>query len=212
MSDEAGSQSDQSRTADQADILDQISESMVTSSFCQRQFLPHGSFCQILSRQRIDVALPGAPPELVDFIEVKARKVFATVTWATRKSGENLVKVMRPFLHRLDDEMLYHEVKPQCKYVSGHKCSHSTAFNLLHESSWSRVSVQAFYNDRWCFHAPVFLTTHLQHTLTSMTILPFQPNDEECSERPNGGFGMVSKATIHREHQKLTTVCVQYHS
>lgn len=180
------------------------------SPFCKRQFLPQDLLSQLLSKQSIDAALPGASPELVDDVDRKARKVFATVVFATRDSGKRLVNVMHPFLNKFDDEMLYQESDKQCQFFRRGNCSHSPAFNLLHGPSWKCATVQAFYNDRWLFNAPVFRTNGPPHNLASQTILPFLPNGEDGSQTLNGGFSTVTEATIHRQHQDVTTVC-HYH-
>lgn len=186
-------------------LPNQITKRLVMSRFDKKRFLPDKCFPLIFSATNVRAALPGASQDLLQFVNDKATRTFATVLRASQKSNKDLVSVMNSFLENgLDDTRLAGDHEPQCKYANDSECVHDDAFNVLHnEELWDNTAVQNFFDLRWMFLAPVFKASEFGHDFAPSAVLPFEWVESDSSKNPIGGFSRIQKARIHPDHHDI---------
>jgi hypothetical protein len=166
-----------------------ILENSIKSGFerTPHKFVPEGVIDELITEERIKMIL-GTPistreeTELVDFIRMRAKKVFVILIYIRTPSLLTALKWWRR--KNLDDRDLPIMIQP-----------------LRKKQSW----FGDFYVEQWGFLAPVFTTTQYNHDLDKAHILPFVSKE---SDSLIGSSGTVSQYFIHRNH--LNPVSMNY--
>lgn len=187
-------------------LLGPITDAMVRGTYDEKRFLPKDCFNELFSENNVKAALPGASRNLVDFTKTHAIRIFATVIFATEKSGKELVLIMESFRQRdFRDTHLSLDDDPQCGFLKSSQCSHNPVFNVFHDRKLWPASplVRMFFHDRWKFLAPVFEGSSIRYDLMGRTILPFDLVKQNQDENSVGGFSEVQKAKIRASHQDI---------
>ena len=197
-------------------LKDELRSKMVESLFdkTQTSFLPQGAFDTIISRERIKEAIRSTDDALVDFICLKAPKLFAIT--AFRESRDRLRAVMSCFFkNNFQDKDLPMEKWSNDRYLKTLAEDIEHPFASMEENmeenvedednrSWGYSNIYDLQRDQFKFLAPI-LSTDTPSQDTWGLIMPFIEKGVSYAE---GSFGMISKYKIHPDHiqRPLNTV------
>jgi hypothetical protein len=182
-----------------------ISSGLVRSEFDCKEFLPEERFRLLFNRSSIHTCLPTATKGLVDFINEKGKRVFATVLLCTDLDGAELVSLLESF-HRqqfCDSHLpIACQCPPECdsqKRAHLHTLSHAKLSGLLHPF-WRAHMISRFYHGQWAFLSPNSSNNVVMDKLYQDSILPFTSLSDTVQE---GHFRTVYQATMPIEHQDV---------
>ncbi|KAH0432247.1 tol-like protein [Colletotrichum camelliae] len=164
------------------------------------EFLPEGCLDDLINREalRDDLfsekgALDLEDEKVIDFINTRAKKVFATTYCVLGRGGSELVTTMKYFLSvGFSDKVL------PIEDLRSHR-KRSKALVAL-QKTWVPMRIRNFYQAQWMFLAPVFSRDHFHHVLSANIVLPFVWVNKVTKE---GRFSKVYEVKIHENHQKL---------
>jgi hypothetical protein len=186
-------------------LREAISSGLVRSEFDRKEFLPEKTFRLLFDRSSIHACLPTATKGLVDFVNEKGRRVFATVLLCTDLDGAGLLSLLENF-HRqqfCDSHLpIARQCPPECdnqKRGHLHTLSH-VKFSGFHHPFWRTYMISRFYHGQWAFLSPTFLNNIVMDRLYPDTVLPFTSLNDAAQE---GYFSTVYQATMPIEHQDV---------
>jgi|SRR2546421_3013005 len=162
-------------------------------------YLPEGCINELVIEATIKETLKSSLDSLsvseqklfVEFIEQKAKKVFATAILASLRDYE-LCQAMRKFR----DYGFVDDLLPIPNYKSNSTARIPDAFS---DKPWTEWKFFQFYNHQWKFLVPVFMKDQLKYNFERDCILPFKSVGSQPKE---GTFGDVFEVEIHESHQK----------
>lgn len=153
------------------------------------KFSPRGELEKVMTEARVIQEISVLPfstdQSLVDFILRNANRLFAISLLSGLRSYE-LNEAMRSFKHQkiTNESLPFSEV-------------HFQDSQYFPSNLWGNVRLENFRNHQWRF--PNTLFSNSEHiTLQSEAIFPFT----ESEELAEGGFGAVSRVTVHQSHLK----------
>ena len=187
-------------------LLNDIEKSLIKSHFPRsggKEFLPLKSLESLLSRDIIQRDLPGASDDLIDFVDKKAKRTFATVVMTLPGYSRcSLTSVMESFQrHGFDDSCLpieKHLKEQLAPCPDGCSGRHATALDVFHDSQLGR-HISSFRRNQWTFLAPKFPLREESRALHDDCILPFT---EFGGDPKDGTFGRVLRAKLRVDHQE----------
>ncbi|KAK4182114.1 hypothetical protein QBC35DRAFT_421252 [Podospora australis] len=182
-------------------------ESQFRKSDAQR-FLPEGSLDDLIDTDAILWELEDEEEltrrtdlrDLTEFIDTRARKLFAITIRHLGFSGSDLRKTMQLFKDKgFDDKQLPLKPLQSLGDYSEHQLA---AFNAgLRRPIWSMSQIEHFFAGQWKFLVPVFeIATEKQYhqDFARACILPFTKSYTARSDK--GSFGQVYKYQVHPNH------------
>jgi hypothetical protein len=186
-------------------LYDKIWGAMQQNDDSTKRFLPAKSLDQLITEEAVTAALESMKPlpegidlrELVCFVCIEARGVFATLVWSGR---EHLI--LGFYRARFTDQML--PVVQSGEGLSSYKEEFSSAAQIAFSyTRWHTREITDFYDDQWAFLSPVFQRNKFHHQLPRQYHMPFL----STTHGDAGRFGNVRKSTIHRDHLDIDIVC-----
>jgi len=172
------------------------------SAWNNTEFLPEGSFDELINRKEVQVELPNIPSELVDFICKEAKRVFATMLFCGLDEQE-LISTIESFQnHVVTDALLPipFESAESCQKEKDSWCSNNSALHAFHCLPWRSSSVITFCEAQWKFLAPVFTFEKFSEAaLQPSYILPFI-STKQAFQGPDSDLFDVE---IHEDHQEI---------
>ena len=164
-------------------LLRCIDDAQVTNMF-KKRFVPRLALSSIISQKILRPILAEFTPadmldETEDFILQGASKVFCILAYIGY-SGH-----IHKFIEK--DGLLLRQIDEDLPLGKGR----------LRTVADDNLFINSFYEKQWQFCAPVISQRIIPRTLEDETVLPFL-----TSERiDQGGFGVITKITIHPEHK-----------
>lgn len=168
----------------------------------EKSFLPADQIDNIVTREAIREEFQAAPrfdpealspedlEEIIDFVETKAKRVFAISCLSNLRGGE-LVWAMCSFS---DSEF----VDTDLPFKDGNFAKDPFCRDEK-DSPWADARIHNFKKEQWSLLAPVFSPEHFTIELEPEHILPFTRKESTMKQ---GGFGQVFQVDIHPAHQK----------
>ncbi|EQB54101.1 hypothetical protein CGLO_06102 [Colletotrichum gloeosporioides Cg-14] len=188
-------------------LMDPLEKSVFDT---RKDFLPEGCLQKIVSRKAIQFELFGKkdvlhPDEesLVNFIDRRAKKVFATAYVALGSGGHSLLVTMSYFrsLNFIDESLPMKNFRNESKRNTQAEVPYP--FNRDQGKSflriWPKLKVRNFYQTQWMFLAPVFSKDYHHHILSIDIVLPFVWVNHVIK---GGRFSKVYEVEIHESHQE----------
>ncbi|KAI1357894.1 hypothetical protein F5Y08DRAFT_346272 [Xylaria arbuscula] len=188
-----------------SDLQPMIESSLVRSDFTSsrgKDFLPTQSYESLLTRANIRNDLPGASDDLIDFIDKRAKRTFATVllTLAGFHTNTGMTSIMNSFQqHGFDDNCLPIDEGLNSNLENHLKGCQANPLSVFRDDRLRRT-IYTFYTNQWAFLAPKFPLEKNSRTLHRNCILPFTEFGGESKE---GTFGEVFPAKLRVDHQKM---------
>ena len=142
------------------------------------KFVPEGIIHELITEDQIKAALNTQAAtveeaELVEFIRMRAKKIFAIAIYVQPNKILPIIKWWKK--KDMDDRDL----------------------PITSQPAWKKPWLSEFCDGQWMFLAPVFSTTQYNHNLDEAHILPFV---YKRSDSGRGSFGVVSQYVIQRKH------------
>ncbi|KAI0968942.1 kinase-like domain-containing protein [Xylaria arbuscula] len=162
------------------------------------KFLPLKSFQSLFTREKIQKELSGASNELIDFVDKRAKRTFATVLQTlVAQHKSSITRVMESFrAHEFDDTSLPIENEQLASYPNDCEGKHAPTLKVFHDKMLSQC-YSTFLENQWKFLAPKFPLPKERRVLHRDCILPFTESGEYERE---GGFSRVCKAKLRVDH------------
>ncbi|KAK3987698.1 hypothetical protein QBC44DRAFT_360636 [Cladorrhinum sp. PSN332] len=225
MSPSSGSSSESESSDDEVGLSDRIRELEVVSEFDKGpdpKFIPEGTLDHVITKKAILQALwdedsesPADVKRLADFIEQRAKRLFAVVVRYIGLEGTALLRAMRLFRDGpnggfTDDSL---PIPPLHEYplpggAPSRPRSHVLAlFNPNGRKAkviWNNSRIETFYRHQWKVLVPIFevATEHKYNDNFELGYIPFIKKYE--NEGGRGAFGHVCKYKIHPNHLRNT--------
>jgi hypothetical protein len=173
------------------DLLRRVDDAQVTNMF-QKRFVPRMALESICCPQILRPILATFTPadvldETVDFVVQGARKVFCILAYIGFPSH------IRNFIEK--DGLLPHQVDEDLPLSR----------DQLRMVADDDFFINYFYEKQWQFCAPVISQRLIPRDLKDETILPFLTSEQIAQ----GGFGVITKITIHPEHKSAEISSVE---
>lgn len=177
-----------------------------------KPYFPDSACLTLLNVGRIKSVLPEGPPELIDFIDKKAKKIFAITVLSNPAELHSAMDAF--FRHNvidadglpierkltnpgecssLDEQSVCAE---QCIGEKPGRCQHDTRLNVFHHRIWDRTRIGTFYIQQWSFFLHQFHHDLFTYELHSHCILPFIKTVEQSSTISPGHFSRVTQAEM----------------
>ncbi len=190
----------------QESLGDKIYKNFVNSQFNDedpKSYLPEGCIDKLVTRASIGEALSQGlvsmplreREELVQFIERKAKKVFA-ITMIVIMDGKKLCLAMKDFMrYDFGDDSKHLPLSQEAR-----KDNWPRPLAFRNKELWNRLRLFKFHDEQWKFFVPIFSKAKFHYDLEWRHILPFQ--SVKGSQPKTGSFGKVFEVEIHEAHQK----------
>ncbi|KIW78369.1 hypothetical protein Z517_08204 [Fonsecaea pedrosoi CBS 271.37] len=192
-------------------LKDRLRDERKESCIDKKKFVPESCLDTHLTKENIEAELERkdivVTTELVDFIQTKAKKLFAILVYS-----EILEAIIGCYEHQLMDDhlpLLLRKVDNRYEISSLSEnepsdVSFQVASDVFRIGSkdgtwkWNRGRLHDFAENQWQFMAPVFKKERYRYKLDGQHILPFVSVGKE----KGGGFSKVYRVTIHHAHQQ----------
>ncbi|KAL9616668.1 MAG: hypothetical protein Q9160_008491 [Pyrenula sp. 1 TL-2023] len=180
-------------------LQDEILLNLAESKFGNEKrenYLPEGCLEELITKATVRENLKYSADAseqrlLVDFIDRRAKKVFAITLLAVK--NDELFQAMKQFQeHDFTDDAL-----PVSDINNSHIAEIRQAFS--DGKLWNMFRKRQFENKQWMFLAPVFTESQLIYKFKREHILPFKSLNSKIKEST---FGDVFEVKIHESHQK----------
>lgn len=191
--------------------MDKLAESEFGNGEKQ-SYLPEGCVDELINEVTIRENLKDfvtvseqKPPDqkmLVEFVEQKAKKVFAITTLFCFE-GNKLCRAMQQFQEHgfVDDDLPVFDAR---------KNSPARIQNAFGDNGlWTQFKRFMFEKNKWAFLVPVLTDSQLIYKLDRECILPFKG---VSSQNKEGTFGDVFEVEVHASHQKGEVFMVRVQS
>jgi hypothetical protein len=178
---------------------------------------PDWAYSTILTTEKIELVLPEASPKLVEYINDKAKKLFAITVLsnptelfhameAFRRhsvTDEECLPIERKFISLGECDSLAEDsdCTDGCQSKRRGQCKHDARLNVFHHKMWDWTSICTFYDRQWAFFLHHFRHETFTYALHSRCILPFKKTIEKDSNISPGHFSSVTQASMLAECQ-----------
>ena len=184
-------------------VREAILSKLVRSEYDRKDFLPEDSFRVILNRETIQHCLPTASEDLINFIDEKGKRMFATVLSCTDLDSAELVLLLESFRYQQFCDLDFpvaRQCPPKCKDQNRAHLHSLTPLkqSIVYHPFWKPHMVRLVYHQQWVFLAPIFSKSVFVYELYDDHILPFTSLSDVGNE---GAFSRVHMATMPAEHQ-----------
>lgn len=177
----------------------------------KKEFVPKSCLDAHITKENIEAELKRqdivVTTKLVDFIQTKAKKLFAILVYARMPEA-----ISGCYDHQLMDDHLPVILRKVDNVLKFFSLSENEPSDVSFEDAsavfltdrkdgtwkWNRDRFHDFYENQWKFISPVFKRERYRYKLYRQHILPF----ESVGKEKGGGFSKVYPVTIHDAHQQ----------